>query len=232
MAEIFGFETGISVTNATAQTFGTYLLGLGIIIVASLGIAFGIWYYYRTKLFNKQIVVFENISGQGWQVTMKDKARHLRLSKDGTEVLFLKKKKMPLTAYGKKMGLNTFWFAIGQDGGWYNFVLGDLDAKMGVLDIEPIDRDIKYISVALRRNAQDDYGADKTFMDKYGTWVMGAITMVIMFAGLSFLIAQMGDVAQILATSAKASAELNEPITRALAHVDAICSGGTGIVQA
>lgn len=232
MAEILGFETGISVTSGSVQSFGTYLAFLSFLVLVAGVIGFLAWYYIQGKLFNKNIVVFENISGQGWQVTYKDKAKHLRLSKDGTEVLFLKKKKIPVTAYGRKMGANTYWFAIGQDGGWYNFVLGDLDAKMGILDIEPIDRDIKYISVALRRNAKEDYGQQQSFMDKYGSWVLGSITLIIMFAGLSFLIAQMGDVAKILSQAAVASGELNQPITEALARVDSICAGGPGITQA
>jgi len=204
------------------------LLGVGLVIIAGL-IALGVWWWLNNRLFKYEIVVFENISGKGWSVSFKDKAKYLRLSKDGTEVFWLKKKKMPLTAYGRKMGINQYWFAIGQDGGWYNFVLGDLDATMTTLDIEPIDRDIKYISVALRKNAAENYGPKQTFMDKWGTWIMGGATIIILLAGVYFLLEQMGSLA---ASNAQTSAEFQKivgPITEALAHVDSICSGGSGI---
>ena len=233
MSEILGLETGIdfSVSGITG-TFAVYLMWIfGFLLLAAVGIL-AIWWFNQKRIFNKEIVIFENLSGQGWQVTGKDKARFLRLSKDGTEVLFLKNKKMPLTAYGRKMGKNQYWFAIGQDGGWYNFLLGDLDAKMGLLDIEPVDRDIKYVSVAMRRNAKEDYGQKQSFMDKWGTWIFSLLWLIIGIAGASYLIDQMGDIASQLAGAAAEFAKVAEPIQRALGHVDSICQGGTGLVQA
>ena len=233
MSEILGLETGIDFSvSGLPGTFAVYLIWIfGFLLLAAVGIL-AIWWFNQKRIFNKEIVIFENLSGQGWQVTGKDKARFLRLSKDGTEVLFLKKKKMPLTAYGRKMGKNQYWFAIGQDGGWYNFLLGDLDAKMGLLDIEPVDRDIKYVSVAMRRNAKEDYGAKQSFMDKWGVWMFSILWLIIGIAGASYLIDQMGDIASQLASAASAFSETAEPIQRALGHVDSICQGGTGLVQA
>jgi len=206
-------------------------MGFIMVFVAGL-VALGIWYYFNQRLYKFDIVVLENISGQGWRIGFRDKAKYLRLSKDGTEVFYLKKKKMPLTAYGKKMGTNQYWFAIGEDGGWYNIVLGDLDAKMGTLDIEPVDRDIKYITVAMRKNAAENYGPKLTFMDKYGTWIIGATTMIIMMAGIWFILEQMGNLAATLASTSHEYAKIVEPISQALAHVDAICNGGTGLTNA
>ena len=80
------------------------------------------------------------------------------------------------------MGPNIYWFAIGQDGYWYNVVLGDLDAKMGMLDIEPVDRDMRYMHVAIRKNIQDRY-KKIGFMEKYGTIVMNSIFLLIMLLG-------------------------------------------------
>jgi len=232
MAEIIGLETGLDLPGFAASRIGFYiLLALGILFFAIV-LAGVIWWFYRKKIYRYEIVVFENISGDGWRVAMKDKAKLLRLSNDGTEVLYLKKKKMPLTAYGKKMGRNQYWFAIGQDGGYYNFVLGDLDAKMGMLDIELIDRDIKYASAAMRRNTAENYGKKETFMDKYGSWVFGGVTIFILIFGIWFLLDKMGDIATQLAGASNAFAQTAEPIQQALARVDSICSGGTGIQPA
>lgn len=232
MGQIAGMETGLDLPNLAASSVGIYIL-IGLSIIVMLAITAGvIWWYFNKRLYKYTIVVFENISGQGWSISYKDKAKYLRLSKDGTEVLFLKKKKIPLTAYGVKMGTNQYWFAVGQDGGWYNIKLGDLDAKMGTLDIEPVDRDIKYISVAMRKNAAENYGPKITWFDKYGSWAMGGITLIIIFAGSYFLIEQIGVSAKALAQASVEFAKTVEPIERALAHVDSICSGGSGISAA
>jgi len=232
MPTIAGLETGLSLGGFAASSVGMYIL-IFLIALVGIGIAgLAIWYYTQKVHYKFDIVVFENVSGKGWGVSMKDKARYLRLSKDGTEVFWLRKKKMPLTAYGKKMGTNQYWFAVGQDGGWYNIVLGDLDAKMGTLDIEPVDRDIKYISVALRKNAAENYGPKITFMDRYGTWILGGVTLIILMAGIWFLLEQMGNTAQSLTAASGNFEKVVEPITRALAHVDSICSGGSGISPA
>lgn len=232
MGQIAGMETGIDLPNLAISTWGVYLM-IGFAVIVTLGItAVVLWWYFNKRLYKFNIAVFENISGQGWQNTMTDTAKYLRLSKDGTEVFWLRKKKMPLTAYGKKMGPNKYWFAIGQDGGWYNIVLGDLDAKMGTLDIEMVDRDIKYVSVAMRKNAAENYGAKITFMDKYGSWMMGGFVLIILFAGIWFILEQIGVIASQLAVAAQEFAKTTEPIMKALGHVDSICSGGTGLVSA
>lgn len=232
MGSIMGLETGINLPSMAASSVGVWILiGLGIIVALAVA-AVVVWWYFQKKLYRYQIVVFENISGEGWRVGYRDTAKYLRLSKDGTEVLFLRKKKIPLTAYGKKMGLNQYWFAIGQDGGWYNITLGDLDSKMGTLDIEPVDRDIKYISVAMRKNAAENYGPKITFMDKYGGWIFGGIAIIIIFAGSYFIIEQIGHLVHELATTTQALQQATEPMMEALGHVDSICSGGSGISAA
>ncbi len=231
MAEIMGLDSG-ALPRLASSTLGVYLLiGLGVVILLGIS-ALIVWWYFQRKLYKFDIVVFENISGQGWQISMRDRAKYLRLSKDGTEVFWLKKKKMPLTAYGKKMGLNQYWFAIGQDGCWYNIVLGDLDATMGTLDIEPVDRDVKYASVAMRKNAMENYGPKLTWFDKYGSWVMGGVILIIFFVGNYYILKQMGSIGKELTRAAIEFRNVAEPISRALGHVDSICSGGSGLISA
>jgi len=157
MGAILGFETGMSMPS-----FGTGL-GSGSWFWAVLFIMFAVVLcsvaYFLIQLFsyNRKIVVFENIAGQGFQPVYKDSAKLVKLGDGGEELLYLRKKKVYRTAYGRKMGKNVYWFVIGQDGYWYNSILGDLDAKMGMLDIEPIDRDMRYMHVAVRKNITERY---------------------------------------------------------------------------
>lgn len=233
MSTVMGLETGLDLSVGGAIGGFAYYLMWIFGFLTLVGIAGAVlWWYNNKKAYSEEVVLFENISGKGWQVKAKDKARRIRMSVDGTETLFLKNKKIPLTAYGRKMGTNQYWFAIGQDGGYYNFVLGDLDAKMGVLDIEPIDRDIKYLIVAMLKNAEKEYGKIESWMDKWGKWVFSIIFVIIVIAGLSYVVSQMGDIANAQAATTAQIGEVAEKIAASLGHMDSMCNGGSGLVKA
>lgn len=228
MAEVFGVDIGLN-APATVNLLAGGILGyILIFLVVMFTAGLLVFYIYNKRIYNRKLIVFENISGQGYQPTYKDTARLIKLGDGGEEILYLKKKKVYRTAYGKKMGKNTYWFAVGQDGYWYNCTLGDLDAKMGMLDIEPIDRDMRYMHVAIRKNITERY-RKIGFMERYGTVVIGAIFLFIMFGGLWFLIDQIGELMNQATAVVKASQQINEPLQNAISHLDSICSGGRGI---
>ena len=222
-----GFELGLDIPTLTTSSLGYWLTVFSAIILFVIIGATLFWIYYNNKIFNKRIEIYENISGNGWQKTGTDRARIIKVGDGGEEIMFLKRRKTYRTAYGKKMGPNMYWFAVGQDGYWYNVVLGDLDAKMGMLDIEPIDRDMRYMHVAIRKNIQERY-RKISFMEKYGTIMMNGIFLLIMVGALWFLITQIGD----LITTAQQTVEATKPIAEAMqtivGNLDNLCSN-TGI---
>jgi len=230
MANIFGMDTGVSLDSITG-IFGGTITYIAIAVLVFLILGIGIYIYMVNKKFKIKIVLFENVSGQGYQVTFKDRAMMVKIGDGGEEILYLKKKKVYRTAYGKKMGKNTYWFAVGQDGYWYNILLGDLDAKMGMLDIEPIDRDMRYMHVAIRKNIQERYRKE-TFMQKYGTIMINGIFLLIMIGALWLLIDQIGDLIGQSTAVVEAAKLVIEPAVKALSHADSICSGGSGIIPA
>lgn len=173
---------------------GTLLILIiaGLVFLIAVGIVvFSIVMFRKNKI---RVIVFENLGGGGYRKAFEDRARVIKIGDSGEEVLFLRKKKVYRTAYGRKMSNNTYWFAIGQDGYWYNITLGDLDAKKGMLDIEPIDRDMRYMHVAIRKNTEARYRKQK-FMEKYGTIVINGIFLIIMVIGIIWALSKMGDVA-------------------------------------
>lgn len=228
MGEILGLETGISAPTFVSTNFGGSLTIILAIVIFFIAAAIGIWLFIRFKTFNKKIILFENVAGQGYQVTFRDRARLVKIGDGGEEILYLQKKKCYRTAYGKKMGKNTYWFAVGQDGYWYNVLLGDLDAKMGMLDIEPIDRDMRYMHVAIRKNIVERY-RKVGIMEKYGTMIISGIVLLIMVGCMWFLIDQVGDLIKIAIESMKASKESNDVVLKILSNIDSIKSGGSGI---
>jgi len=182
------------------------------------------------KKFNKKIILFENISGQGYQLVARDRARLVKIGDGGEEILFLKKLKVFRTAYGKKMGKNTYWFAKGQDGYWYNIVIGDLDAKMGMLDIEPIDRDMRYMHVAIRKNIQDRY-QKQNFMEKYGTIMMNGIFLLIMIIGIGILVSKLSATAETINLGMESAKTVIESTNQILNSLSNVCNGGSNIIR-
>lgn len=233
MADILGLPIGEGLSMPSFNTAGlsSMIIWGSLIIVVAIIIALLMWMNFQKKIYNKKIVVFENLGGQGYQKTGEDTARLIKIGDGGEEILFLRKGKTYKTAYGKKMGSNTYWFAVGQDGYWYNCTLGDLDAKMGMLDIEPVDRDMRYMHVAIRKNIQDRY-KKQSFMDKYGTVVMNSVFLLIMLWGLWFIADKMGGVAKELVTALQQNQETTKLMKEALSQVQTICSGGAGYIRA
>ena len=231
MANILGTEIPVNLPSFSGEGLSGTVIGLiALIIFVIVGGIIGLYLMNRLKVYNKRIVVFENIAGKGYQLVYKDRARLVRLGDGGEELLYLRKKKLYRAAYGRKMGKNTYWFAIGQDGYWYNIVLGDVDAKMGMLDIEPIDRDMRYMHVAIRKNIADRY-SDKSFMDKYGTQIMLAVFLIIIIIGMGYLISKIAKISDGAGASVTASAEVVKASERLISSLDNICTrGGSSIV--
>lgn len=228
MAEIAGMDLGVDLPSFS---FGGNLVYILLIILVFFLAGIGIWFYLNNKMFNRKVVVFENIAGKGWEVTHKDRARLIKVGDGGEEILYLRRAKVYRTAYGRKQGKNEYWFVIGQDGYWYNFTLGDFDAKMNMLDIEPVDRDMRYMHVAIRKNIKDRYNKPN-FMEKYGTLVMNGVFLLLIMIGLYFLIDKIGGLVSQVDIAMKANAETMKVAERILGSVDSIKAGGSGILQA
>jgi hypothetical protein len=202
MTDILGLE--IPVGLPALGGFTTYLIWIVAFILLLIVGAVVIYYFNNRKLYKYSIVVFENTAGLGWRLGPKDKARMIRVAPDGTEYMFLKNRKIPLSSNGaRKMGTNQYWFAKGQDGEYYNVVLGDLDAKLGILDIEPVDRDVKYAIVNSLKQAKEDYGPVKGFMEKYGVMIISVLAIGIILFGMFYIIKEFGSVAEILSEAMK-----------------------------
>jgi|TARA_R100001530_G_scaffold34477_3_gene26942 hypothetical protein len=228
---IAGQDLGINMPSFTGGGFGSWLTIIAVILLVVGFSAVAFWFWYQGKIFNKRIKVFENIAGAGWQHTGNDKARIVKVGDGGEEIMYLQKRRVYRTAYGRKMGKNTYWFAIGQDGYWYNVVLGDLDAKMGMLDIEPIDRDMRYMHVAIRKNIQERY-RKIGFMEKYGQILMSGIFFIILIIGIWLLISKVEDLITIAGQNIEAGKPVADALSNAVGNLDNLCSGGSGIKSA
>jgi len=228
---LLGFNTGISMPNFSNSGFGGIVTIVLAIVLITIIAGLGIWWWYMNRIYNRKIIIFENIAGQGYQPTGKDTARLIKIGDGGEELLFLRGRKVYRTAYGRKMGKNTYWFAVGQDGYWYNTLLGDLDTKMGMLDIEPIDRDMRYMHVAIRKNIQERY-RKLSVGERYAPVIISIGLLLVFFIGNWFMITKTGDLINQAAKLIEAAKPIAESMQQVAAHMDTLCSGGAGVIGA
>jgi len=192
--------------------------------------------------YKRKIVLFENISGQGYQPVLKTRARIVKLGIGGEELLKTLAGGHYVSAYGRKMGKNIYWYAKGQDGYWYNVILGDLDSKQAMLDIEPIDRDVRMFHVALDRLSNQTYNK-VSFLEKHAVHMILFLFLVVLILGMWFIVGKIGEAVAPLGIATTNSMEIQEAniritaqlesVARALGHsIEDIGSGGSGLEPA
>ena len=220
---IMGFD--VAKYTPDLSGLGSSLVNVGIIIVVMIILAIIGYVIWDNKRYRYKIEIYENLGGSGYVKTGTDTARVVKIGDTGEEILMLKKRKKIVTSYNRKMGNNLIWFAVGQDGYWYNFILADMDAKRGTLDIEVIDRDMRMAYVAIGKNARDRYKNNPHFMEKYGGILVMGIFLIIMIVGVGYLINKLATVAGSLVASQNAAQKTAEINQQVLASLDNICSG-------
>lgn len=183
---------------------------IGLILISVIGI----FLYFTT--YNTKLELYENIAGQGYARTKTIRARKIRLSRDGVTVLRTFGGDI-FSAFGRKVARNTYAFAKGSDGYWYNFVHGDLDAKFEILDIEPVDRDVRMFHVGVEKNATADYSEKKGFLEKYGIHM---ILVILVFGILIGFYVISGKISEGIAISNNPeTAKINQQTADALNNV-------------
>jgi len=231
MADIIGLDTGslgvslpsINITGFLSNSW-IYILIIGIIgFVLIVGVATLLFF----KTYNKKIILFENISGQGYQPVLKTRARIIKLGISGEEVLKTLVGGKYVSAYGRKMGKNSYWYCKGSDGYWYNVIMGDLDTKLAMLDIEPVDRDVRMFHVSLDRLHHATYNK-QNFLQKYGVHLLLFVFLIVLILGIWFIVGKVGDSTSALAATADTNKAVLEALQGVLQSTDNIQSGITG----
>jgi len=234
MADILGINIDVPKLDISGALSGSwiYIVLIGIIGLIIVGVI-AILLFMNT--YNRRVVFFENISGQGFQPIMKTRARIIKLGRSGEEILKTLKRGIFLSAYGRKMGKNTYWYAKGSDGYWYNILLGDLDAKFGILDIEPVDRDVRMFHLGIDKIAEKDYAQKKSFMEKYGVQMMVFIFLVIFLIGFIVVAGKISEGLKAMSNpeTAKINQETVQLLNTILTKMDSTQRGGeSGLVPA
>jgi len=96
------------------------------------------------------------------------------------------------------------------------FYLVDLDAKFGILDIEPVDRDVRMFHLGVDKIAERDYAEKKSFMEKYGVQMMVLVFLVIFLVGLFVISGKISE--GLMAMSNPETARMNQETAELFKH--------------
>lgn len=195
-------------------------------------VAVGSFMFYHFRTYKYKVRVYET-HGADWKEVGMYRARLLNISGSlGERVLWVPKLKEYLSAYGRKMGKNLFYYAKAHDGYYYNILLGDLDAKMGVLDIEPVDQDVRAFHTTNKKNIEERYNKPKN----WPTIVMAftiILALLIVFIGGYVMYDKVIEGMDKTNANIEASMRATEVAGDVLAGIDNLISGGkaSGIVK-
>jgi len=206
-------------------TWQLFWLLLVVFIVFLIGVGIFIFYHFRTYKF--RIRVYET-HGADWKEIGIYRARLLKVAGSlGEQVLWVPKLKIYLSAYGRKMGKNLFYYAKAHDGYYYNILLGDLDAKMGVLDIEPVDQDVRAFHTTNNKNIEERYNKPKNWPT-----IMMAFTVIlallIVFVGGYVMYDKVIEGMDKTNANIEASTQATRFASEILAGIDNLRAGGQG----
>ena len=152
----------------------TALIWIAVILFITVSVVVA-WIIRMSMVFKYRIRFFYKLSGENQYYEGKTyRARKVLLSRAGVPRLWCPGLKEYVSFFGKKMGKNKLYYAEGPDGYLYNIVLGDLDTSNGILDIEPIEKDMRDFYITNWKNILENY-------NKQSKWpvVLQAVTFII-----------------------------------------------------
>lgn len=196
MANIGGVNIptpNINITGILSNSW-FYIFIIGFVFVVGV-IVICVMMFLNT--YNKRVVIFENISGLGFQPVSRLRARTVNLGTGGYELLKCLGADY-VSAYGRKMGMNAYWFAKLEDGLLYNFVMTDIDATKSIMDVKPVNTDVRGHYVVKDRLSKDNYGK-QPFMEKWGPTIIMFFFLVTFIIGMYVIVGRIGSATKSLA---------------------------------
>ena len=198
---------------------------LGWIVFFAILIGGGFFAYIawnNKKIFNKKVTAFE-IVGINYVPSIRDAAKVVKLGSGGFEILYLQKQKIFRISYGGRVGKSDYYFFINHDGYWYNGMLSAniyaIDKLGGLIPIVTTNPNMRAQYTSLEKQIDSMHAEKKTFMDKYGMWVVGGgfflglgIVAWLIFQQVAPILSQIGVIQDKLATVVDKIAQL---LTRA-----------------
>ncbi len=231
MANLFGFEVATPQIDISGFLSSSWIYVFVIVIIGMI-LVIGVAIMLFLMTYKRKVILFENVSGMGYQPVLRTRARVIKLGAGGEEVIRTLAGKHYVSAYGRKMGKNTYWYCKGSDGYWYNIVLGDLDTKLAMLDIEPVDKDVRMFHVAVEKLSSQDYGRKVGVLEKYGVHMIFLVMVIVMLSGFWIIAGKINEGLVATVDAAKINQKTAEIQQGSLSSLSNIGSGSSGVVSA
>ncbi len=223
MATLDGIPTfGIDGLGGAVSLIAWGAIGLiGLAIVGVLA-----FFILNNMKYNKKIVILEDVTGSDdLEVVGRDRAMLVKMGSSGMEILYLKKRKKYLGAYGKRMGKNSYNFAIGPDGYWYNITLGGLVEGLDKVKIKPTNVNMRYQNEGLMQTIKSRYD-QTTFMQKYGGLIAYVVLIAITRIMIFLLFDKFIELSGTVQSAVQASAEVTEQTGKLIGALDSLKGSG------
>jgi hypothetical protein len=114
----------------------------------------------------------------------------VKIGTGGFEILYLKKQKTWRIAYGGRVGMNKYYFFKSPDGYWYNSMFSGkieyINSHGGLIPVLTANPLMRGQYTSLEKQIDSLHADKKSFMDKYGTWVL-AISFVLIAGFMLYL---------------------------------------------
>jgi hypothetical protein len=206
-----------------------FIFVVAIVFLILFGI--GTYFFVRRLKFNRDITILEDVSGSDdLEPVGKDKAMLVKIGRGGLELLYLRKRKLYRGAYGKRMGKNKYYFAIGQDGYWYNTTLGSLDKGMQKINIRPTAVNMRYQNESLQEIIKARY-EQPSFWSKYGAFIINIAFIAFIVVMSYFLFDSFKDAAGASEKAAEVTKETAIQLREIVGALDSLRSSGGGLSQ-
>jgi len=207
-------------------SFGSVVLWFVVAMIVLIIVGVGTYFLIRYLKFNKKVIIMEDVQGSDdLEPIGRDKAMLVKVARSGMEVLYLRKKKTYKGAYGKRMGKNTYYFAIGPDGYWYNITLGSLEKGMTKVGIKPTPVNMRYQNEALQEIIKQRY-TDTSWIQKYGP-MLAFVTLIVIFGVMAYLLMdKFADVGGLTNSNLEVVKEVQIETKKIISALDTLKFGG------
>lgn len=216
---------------------GVFSVGVWLILIFVFAVICGLITYFivMRMRYKFKIIVWEKVNGR-FEITGRDKAMEMPLSRFGETVFYLQKRKKYIPRPNKQVGRRQFFFFVREDGQWINVDLEDIDTKAKRMRIHFTDKSMNYARTQIERALKERY--DKpNFFERYGTIIVSIIFVVLLGILTWLLFDKWLELARVTNAGVETSglimdktATVIDKLNTVLSAMDNICQGGSGVI--
>ncbi len=213
------------------QGIGLFLTFLILFVFIAGIIGFFLYKSKEKKLYKEKLHFFEEVRGQF--VPVEDLvAAELIVPNTDVRVFYVKSKDLYLPRGTRKMGKNSYWYAIRDNKEIINFIMTNLNKEMKEAKLDYDHTDMRYAHLNLREIIKRSYRDKSTkWWKEYKDIIATIVFIFVMSLSFFFLFSQVGKLIGQLSPLLERAAEILEQ----LAKFDSSCSGvkdaASGVIQ-